>query len=104
MCLFVYNRPEDKILSEHAECERYDILYDAMMQSPEIEEINQKYQQVYDYATKMSGNQVSTLVEADYLRDTLFIEQTYNKTLPDWTAKIYPQPLTEMQASFTKAF
>jgi len=89
--------PEDNILSEHAECERYDILYDAMMQSPEIEEINQKYQQVYDYATKMSGNQVSTLVEADYLRDTLFIEQTYNKTLPDWTAKIYPQPLTEMQ-------
>lgn len=29
---------------------------------------------------------------AQYLNNTLFIEELYNKTLPDWTKKVYKSP------------
>ena len=41
--------------------------------------------------------QVTNLIDAFYITDTLYIEQLYNKTLPNWTHRVFPQPLSEME-------
>lgn len=35
---------------------------------------------------------MDTFLAAQYLNNTLFIEELYNKTLPDWTKKVYKTP------------
>merc|ERR1719411_1507413 len=45
---------------------------------------------------------VTTLQKIDYVYDTLFIEENYNKTLPSWTSKVYPEHMRDMRdLSFT---
>ena len=33
----------------------------------------------------------------DYIFDTLYIQQLYNLTLPDWTEKVYPEPMNYLR-------
>ena len=43
-----------------------------------------------------TGAVVDNPIEVDYVFDTLFIEDTYNFSLPEWTKspmKVYPQPM-----------
>ena len=37
------------------------------------------------------------MVHVDYIFDTLYIQQIYNFTLPDWTAKVYPEPMNYLR-------
>ena len=88
---------EDIILSNHPPCPKYDKLFQALMNSSEIRDLNKKYDWVYKYATEHSGKVIDSIGSAAYLYDTLHIETIYNKTLPPWTSKIYPEPLGTLQ-------
>jgi len=33
----------------------------------------------------------------DYIFDTLYIDEVYNLTLPDWTGKVYPEPMNYLR-------
>lgn len=42
------------------------------------------------------------MIEMDYIYDTLFIENLYNKTLPDWTKSVFPDKMKYLRdLSFT---
>ena len=62
--------------------------------------INEKYKWLYEYTSKYTGAVIESPVEIDYIFDTLFIEQLYNYTLPEWTAKpkqVYPEPMKDLR-------
>ena len=62
----------------------------------------QEYQWLYDYLAQNVNASVDNMREVNYLFDTLFIETVYNKTLPLWTKKVYPEKMRYLHdLSFT---
>ena len=52
----------------------------------------------------MSGYNNVCIVQVNFVYDTLFIEQLYNKTLPEWTKKVFPtkmDPIRNMAFTLT---
>ena len=44
-----------------------------------------------------TGAVVDNPTEVDYIFDSLYIEKTYNFTLPEWTDKVFPQPMKTLR-------
>ena len=62
----------------------------------------QKYQWLYDYLAQNVNASVDNMLDVNYLFDTLFIETLYNKTLPEWTNRVYPEKMRHLRdLSFT---
>ena len=78
---------EDNLLSSHADCPRMKAAISEVLASEEIAKIDADYDWVYEYVTEKIGDNVTNMIEVDYIFDTLFIEKLYNKTLPAWTDK-----------------
>ncbi|KAK9302294.1 hypothetical protein QLX08_005717 [Tetragonisca angustula] len=91
----VHTIPEDKdnILAAKKYCPRYDYELKKVLNSPEIQKINKENERLYAYLTEKTGNKISSLRSVEQLYDILFIENLYNKTLPEWTKSIYPDKL-----------
>ncbi|XP_012268558.2 prostatic acid phosphatase [Athalia rosae] len=93
---------EDNILAGKKECPRYNLELKKVVNSPEMREINERNKDLYEYVTKNSGNLITSILDIERVYDTLFIEELFNFTLPEWTKSVYPEkmkPLAEL--SFT---
>ncbi|XP_054734328.1 prostatic acid phosphatase [Anastrepha obliqua] len=88
----VHTIPErlDKELAGKAPCAAYDYARSAVLNSLEFQKLNERFQYLYDYLTKYSGHKVDTLEAVQRINNTFFIETLYNRTLPEWTKKVYP--------------
>ncbi|XP_014203542.1 prostatic acid phosphatase [Copidosoma floridanum] len=84
---------EEDMLSGNKYCERYNYELENVNKSPEMVEINKKNEELYKYLSKMSGSSINSLETLLFLYNTLFIEEIYNKTLPKWTASVYPDKM-----------
>lgn len=92
----------DNLLSSHSHCPRMTELIDDVLTSAEVTSINEKYQWLYDYLAQNINATVDNMKDVNYLFDTLFIETVYNKTLPLWTKKVYPEKMRYLHdLSFT---
>jgi len=60
-----------------------------LQESSEFQALLERYKDLFSYLSQNTGRVISTFLEAQYLNNTLFIEQQYNKTLPVWTQKVY---------------
>ena len=57
---------------------------------------------MYDYLAQNVHDSVDNMLDVNYLFDTLFIETVYNKTLPEWTKRVYPEKMRYLRdLSFT---
>ncbi|XP_035741777.1 prostatic acid phosphatase-like isoform X1 [Vespa mandarinia] len=93
---------EDNVLSGKKYCQRYNFELDKVLESPEIKKINQDNKHLYDYLTEKTGMNVTSLKDVNHIYDTLYIEDLYNKTLPEWTKSVFPDKLKPLAAkSFT---
>ncbi|XP_046820171.1 prostatic acid phosphatase-like isoform X1 [Vespa crabro] len=93
---------EDNVLSGKKYCQRYNFELDKVLESPEIKKINQDNKHLYDYLTEKTGMNVTSLKDVNHIYDTLYIEDLYNKTLPEWTKTVFPDKLKPLAAkSFT---
>ncbi|CAD6992511.1 unnamed protein product [Ceratitis capitata] len=81
---------DDKELAGKAPCPAYEYARSALMSSITFQQLNQRYQYLYDYLSKYSGRKIETLESVQRMNNTLFIESLYNRTLPEWTKKVYP--------------
>ncbi|EFN77523.1 Lysosomal acid phosphatase [Harpegnathos saltator] len=100
----VHTIPEnqDYVLSGKKYCARYKCELEKVLNSPERQRINKENAELYSYLTKNSGYKISSLEHVEHLYNTLYIENLYNKTLPQWTRSVFPdkmKPLAEL--SFT---
>ncbi|XP_052836682.1 prostatic acid phosphatase isoform X2 [Drosophila gunungcola] len=80
---------EDHILAAKAPCPAYDHELAALESSPEFKAMTEKHRGLFAYLSEKSGTSVKSFVDAQYLNNTLFIENLYNRTLPKWTEKVY---------------
>lgn len=51
--------------------------------------------------TKYSGASIDSLEAVQRINNTFFIEELYNKTLPEWTRKVYPSADMTYISDFT---
>ncbi|XP_044741619.1 prostatic acid phosphatase-like isoform X2 [Chrysoperla carnea] len=85
----------DNILAGSKKCPKYEYEFNKTMESPIFRKINEKNQQLYAYITEHAEKNINSLVDLSYFYDTLFINDLYNLTLPNWTQPIYPNPLKQ---------
>lgn len=99
----VHTKPEkeDPVLAMKKHCPRYNQLMSQLFLSKEFQNIANKYKELYEYLTQMTGKTVNDIAQTEYIFNTLFIEELYNYTLPEWTNKVYPTGMQELaQLSF----
>ncbi|OAD55716.1 Prostatic acid phosphatase, partial [Eufriesea mexicana] len=100
----VHTIPEDLdyVLATKKYCPRYDYELEKVLNSPEMKKIDKENEKLYAYLTEKAGKKISSLRSVEQLYDTLFIENLYNKTLPNWTKSVFPDKLKSIAAtSFT---
>ncbi|XP_076183775.1 prostatic acid phosphatase isoform X2 [Ptiloglossa arizonensis] len=92
----------DNVLYAKKYCPRYNYEYEKVLKSPEMKRIDEENKYLYAYLTEKSGNNISSLKTVLELYDVLFIENLYNKTLPEWTKAVFPDKLKPISSkSFT---
>ncbi|TGZ54486.1 prostatic acid phosphatase [Temnothorax longispinosus] len=91
----VHTVPEkqDYVLKGSKHCARYDYELEKLLTSPEMERINKANAKLYVYLGENTGDDMSSFRAVEHLYDVLFIEQLYNKTLPQWTKSVFPDKL-----------
>ncbi|CAK9834163.1 Lysosomal acid phosphatase [Anthophora retusa] len=96
----VHTIPEelDNVLAAKKYCPRYDYELEQVLNSPEMKKIDKENEKLYAYLTNNAGNKISSLKSVLQLYDTLFIENLYNKTLPEWTRSVFPEKLQPIAA------
>ncbi|XP_034485610.1 prostatic acid phosphatase [Drosophila innubila] len=87
----VHTVPEhlDAIIGAKAACPAFDYYLSNLQESSEFKALLERFKDLFSYLSQNTGRVISTFLEAQYLNNTLFIEQQYNKTLPVWTQKVY---------------
>ncbi|EFX74583.1 hypothetical protein DAPPUDRAFT_251804 [Daphnia pulex] len=83
------------LLVLESECPRYDELLAQLNSSPDVRKRMDSNKEMLDYLAVKSGLNMSEIDDIEYLYDTLFIEDRFNKTLPEWTTKYFPSPMKE---------
>ena len=100
----VHTIPElqDHVLSGKKFCPTYNQEMTKVLNSQPIQRILKDNAELLNYLSKSSGMKISSLESAEYLYNILYIEELWNKTLPDWTKSIYPDKLKPLaDYSFT---
>lgn len=93
---------EDEILAAKRQCPLYNREYEAVMNSYQMKELNEKNKELFVYLSKNSGSEITDIVSLEYLYDTLHVEEMNNLTLPDWTHSVYPEKMAPLAIySFT---
>ncbi|XP_046643622.1 lysosomal acid phosphatase-like [Daphnia pulicaria] len=88
-------KEQDLLLVLESECPRYDELLAQLNSSPDVRKRMDSNKEMLDYLAVKSGLNMTEIDDIEYLYDTLFIEDRFNKTLPDWTTKYFPSPMKE---------
>ncbi|XP_058806641.1 prostatic acid phosphatase-like [Phymastichus coffea] len=93
---------EDHILAGKKYCDKYAYELQRVLTSPEMKKIDEDNAELYKYLSQVTGKSISSLETIEYLYNTLYIEELYNKTLPAWTENVYPDKMKSLASkSFT---
>ncbi|KAL1115881.1 hypothetical protein AAG570_006170 [Ranatra chinensis] len=89
---------EDGLLAMKAPCKKYEEEYKKAKQSDFMVALDNKYKDLYSYLTEKTGRLVQSVIDVEYHFSTLHIESLFNFTLPEWTKKVYPEPMRTASA------
>lgn len=79
-------------------CPTYDKEYEELYKSEKLKAIDRRNAELYEYLTKHTGTNISSVLKVEWLYNTLQIEELNNLTLPDWTKNVYPEKLKSIAA------
>ncbi|KAK4879695.1 hypothetical protein RN001_007841 [Aquatica leii] len=74
-------------------CPRYQVLYRAYTQTPEVVAIENHYKPMYSYVTQNTGLNVTSIFQLFGLYFGLTNEKEWGLTLPAWTNAVFPNYL-----------
>ncbi|RZF39400.1 hypothetical protein LSTR_LSTR000921 [Laodelphax striatellus] len=87
---------QDKLLLVNIPCPRY---YEALQEVVEREEVRKLIKQnkpLYELLTNKTGMEVNSFNDLLSIQGTLKAETDLNLKLPNWTEKVYPDPLNQL--------
>ncbi|XP_055637636.1 prostatic acid phosphatase-like [Toxorhynchites rutilus septentrionalis] len=88
----------DTLLQTSKFCPAFEQVLKQHERSVEFQAYNQSLESLYRYLTTHTGSIVNSPTSIQSLHSNLHIEELHNFTLPEWTWKVYPQPLWEISA------
>lgn len=77
-------------------CPNYIRALEEAYGSKPIQNLNINYQQLYADLSNVTGQNVSTITDVEFLYNTLEIEQTAALQLQEWTKRMYPEPMRSL--------
>lgn len=89
---------EDHILAAKKQCNAYEHALSKLKKSEEFQKLNKELSSLYKYLTLNTGREISSIEGVQNIYNALFIETLYNKTLPEWTAEVYPDKMQWVSA------
>ncbi|XP_068210170.1 prostatic acid phosphatase-like isoform X1 [Palaemon carinicauda] len=75
----------DILLSVDESCPRIQEELELQENLPIVKNVTDDSQKLFEFLSEKSGSNITSILDVDYLYDTLRIEALYNLTLPDWT-------------------
>ncbi|XP_045592584.1 prostatic acid phosphatase isoform X2 [Procambarus clarkii] len=81
----------DELLSINHTCPRIQEEVAKQDNLPLVKNLTDASQDLFHYLSQMTGDNISSIVDVDYLHDTLLIEFLNNLTLPKWTKDVLPR-------------
>lgn len=96
----VHTVPEsmDEVLAAKKSCPAFDYALKKYKHSDEYQAYNKSLEPVYEYVSANAGRKVDSLTTVQNIYSCLHIEEVNNFTLPEWTKKVYPEPLRSISA------
>jgi len=79
---------DDLIYAEIA-CGRYPVARKEFEQSPEIKSMIEQNEELFEYLEEHTGQPVRRIVQLRDIYEALNIEYGFNKTLPEWTRRVF---------------
>nr|CAD7434697.1 unnamed protein product [Timema monikensis] len=83
-------RLQDKLIVMKKPCPRYEQELKQAYLSPDIVQVNLDNAELYSYLTEKTGKDIDSILEVEYLYNTLEIEERNGLPLPEWTKTVYP--------------
>lgn len=83
----------DNVLAMAKPCPVYEIQMEKVKNSEPYRKMLIKYAELFKYLSNHTGADVYDFDEVEYIYNTLYIEELYNLTLPEWTKLVYPKKL-----------
>ncbi|KRT86473.1 Phosphatase [Oryctes borbonicus] len=87
---------KDTLLLVRKTCAQYEIELRNVMMSLEVQEKLKLNKEIFEYLEIWSGNKIEDFDDVQDLYSTLYAEESFNLTLPEWTINVYPEKLYEM--------
>lgn len=84
-------RSEDALIAQKQACPKYDEVYEKQMNSEEIKALDVANQNLYRILSKNTGDNISSIVDVEFLHNTFEAELAAGWTLPDWSENIFPE-------------
>ncbi|CAH1173837.1 unnamed protein product [Phaedon cochleariae] len=88
---------DPRVMSPYTSCAAYTEEVDrVLLDTDYYKDIDEEYRSVYEYITLNSGSKITSVTDANKVRDVLLIENEFGYTLPDWTKSVFPEPLNTL--------
>ncbi|KAF5285088.1 hypothetical protein FQA39_LY16777 [Lamprigera yunnana] len=102
----IHTVPEkmDYLLAMKKPCDKYKALTIELLNSDEFVKINNQNSDLYSYLSENTGRLVNDPFSLQNIYNILFIEESNNLTLPNWTKSVYPsklKPLSDFSFSIS---
>ncbi|KAK6621682.1 hypothetical protein RUM44_001489 [Polyplax serrata] len=94
----VHTVPEtlDRVVAGKAWCPKYAREKKSILKNEFFQKIDEENKKLYEYLSQESGAKVTNVIDVFDIYDTLFIEERFKFKLPQWTNKVYPEPLKRL--------
>ncbi|XP_055615483.1 testicular acid phosphatase homolog [Toxorhynchites rutilus septentrionalis] len=92
----------DNIIASTRPCPKFDAELNKYMQGEVFQSYNKSLAPVYEYLSKNANMQIDSYLKLYDIYSTLDIEYESKGRLPEWTRKVYPEPLRNISATFFK--
>ncbi|XP_066597461.1 prostatic acid phosphatase-like [Prorops nasuta] len=91
--LYYQPQDEDTLMLVWDTCPKYAMLRDGILELPEVKQVQNDNQELYDELTALTGMKIANPDDVSSLYATLTAEKTMNLALPSWTDDYYPEKL-----------